>query len=44
MFFSKASFFTLKLVADHLTDFYSNDFEMYTQENSFYFQFPSVFK
>ena len=44
MFFSKASFFTLKLVADHLTDFYSHDFEMYTHENSFYFQFPSVFK
>lgn len=44
MFFSKASFFTLKLVVDHLLDFYSNDFEMYTQKNSFYFEFPSVFK
>ncbi|SEA19219.1 Ligand-binding sensor domain-containing protein [Eubacterium aggregans] len=44
LFFSKASFFTLKLVADHLGDFYPTDFKMYTSSDCFYFQFPSILK
>ncbi|SDY23581.1 PocR ligand-binding domain-containing protein [Eubacterium barkeri] len=44
LFFSKASFFTLKLVADHLSDFYPTGFKMYTESNCFYFEFPSVLK
>lgn len=43
VFFSKASLFTMKLVAYHLNDFYASNFEMYTQDNHFYLQLPSVF-
>lgn len=40
--FSKISYITLELVAQHLRDLYSDQIEMYTENNHFYFIFPAI--